>query len=194
MLGPIALQRGGSRRSAPPGDDPGSGKVTLLPEVRAQYPHVEILRLYSAEPSLEHAERCVDRDSLMIAGWSTRPHRTGVAAVLPEERSHPAPIALREPPRVAAEKLVDRVLVPPAARRSTIFDPASRGDQETEGEDRETQTAQTGRCCFSSWARSSRFSRRVLGVSSRWAQRTNPSGPMSTYARLEKNFSSIRVP
>ncbi len=180
MLGPIALCRSRAGRSSAPRNDPRRGQIALLPEIRAQDPDVEILRFHSPEPPAEHAQRLVNGDSLMVAGRSTRPDRAGVSAVLPEERSDPGPVASREPSGVAAEQLVDRVLVPSGAGRRAILDPASCANQETDAEDRETGTGQTDRWCVSSWSRSSWFSRRVLGVSSAWAQRTSPSGPIST--------------
>ena len=180
MLHPIPLQRPRPGRGAPPGDDPRGREITLLAQVGPQDPHIKISGFDAVEPGVEHPERRVNGYGLMVVGRGARPDRSRVGTILPEERSHPRPIATGKTPLVTAEKLVDGVLVPPGPRGSAIFDPASETRQEAEAQRRETQTAQADRPCISSWARSSRFSRRLPGVSSAYAQRTIPSGPMST--------------
>src|SRR5688572_15765039 len=103
----------------------------------------------------------------MVVRGGPGANRPRVRPVLPEQRPHPGPVSPGESPRIAAEELVNAILVSAGAGRGAILDPAPRPHQEPDAEDRESQAAQTDRWCFSSWARSSRF---------------------------EKNWSSIRVP
>ena len=194
MLDPLALDSGWSGRCAPTGDHPRSREVALLAQVGTQHSDLEVLRLDPAEPPLEHPKRRVDRDCLMVVGWRPRPNRPGIGAVLPEERPHAAPVPQRKASGVPAEEMLNGVLVPAGTRGGTIFDPAPRHSEEADAESRQAPAGQADRRFASSCARSSSFSLRVLGVSSAKAQTTMPSGSMSTYARLEKNFSSIRVP
>lgn len=95
MLDPVTLDRCRARRRAPPRHDPGRGQVALLAEVRAQDPDVEILTLDSSKPPVEHPERRVDGDRLMVVGWDFRSDRSRVAAVLPEQGSDTGPVPLR---------------------------------------------------------------------------------------------------
>lgn len=125
-------------------------------------------------------QRGVDGDSLMVVGGSPGADGSGVRSILPEERPYPGPVSLGESPGITAEELVNPVLVLPGTGRGAVLYSAPRPNQESDEEDRESQAAQTNRWCFSSWARSSRFSRRLLGESSAKAQRTIPSGPIST--------------
>jgi hypothetical protein len=176
------------------GEQPRGGEVALLAQIGPQDPDVEVLRLDAAQPVIQRANRRVDRKCLVVVGRSPRRDWAGVGAILPEQRPYPSPVAPGEPLRIAAEQMLDAVLVAPTAGRSTVFDstPAYRQDAKPEREI--TGAAQTDCRCASNWARSSWFSRRVPGVTSANAQRTIPFGSINTYARLEKNLSSSRVP
>lgn len=150
MLDPVPLDRSGAGRDSPPGNDPRRGKITLLAEVGAQNPRIEIFWLHPVEPALEHAERRVDGHDLMGVERCPRADGAGVGAVLPEQGADPGPVAPGEAPFVAAQELVDRVFVPPGTRWGTIFDPAPEAPQEADTKDREMQAAQTDRWCVSS--------------------------------------------
>ncbi len=167
MLDPVSLDRSGPGGDAPPGDHPHRGQVALLAEVGSQDSHVEIPALHSAQPPLQDADRRVDGDRLVVIGRRARPERSRVDPILPEERPDAGPVALRQTLGISAQELVDRIFVPAGTSRGAILDPASRARQEADTEDSETQAAQADRWCVSStWARSSWFSLRVLGVSS----------------------------
>ena len=166
MLDPVPLERPRPGRVAPPGDDPGSREIALLAQIGPQDPDIEVSGLDAVQPVVEHPKRRVNGYGLMVAGRRARANRARVRAVLPEEGSNPRPIAPGETPFVAAEQLMNGVLVPPGTRGSAVFDPAPESRQEAEAQRRKTETAQADRPCISSWARSSRFSRRLPGVSS----------------------------
>lgn len=166
MLDPVPLHRSGTGGDAPPGDDPHRCQVALLPEVGAQNPHVEIPRLHPPEPALQHVDGRIDGEDLVVVDRGAGADGAGVDPIGPEQRPDADPVAGGQPLGVAIEDLVNGVFVPPASGRGAILDPASRTCQETETEDRKTQAVQADRCVSSTWASSSWFSRRVLGVSS----------------------------
>lgn len=165
MLDPVTLERPRPGRRPPSGDHPRGREIALLAQVSPQDPRVEVPGLDPLQPLVEHPERRVNGDRLMVVGRGARADRSRVGAVLPEERPHPRPIAAGEAPCVTAEKLVDGVFVPPGARGSAIFDPASEAREEAETECRKTQTAQADRPCVSTWARSSRLTSRLKSLS-----------------------------
>jgi hypothetical protein len=156
MLDPVAFSRHRAGGGAPPGHNPGAGQITLLAEVGPQYPDVEVLPRHPAQPAFQHPERRVNGDGLVVVGWRARADRTGVAPILPEERSNTTPVAGREPLGISVQKLVDRILIPPGPAGGTVLYPAPQTCQEAEPEDRQTPSAQTVRWCVSrTWARSS---------------------------------------
>ena len=178
----------------PPGDEPRRGQVALLTQVGAEYSDLEVLPLDASQPALQRPNRRVDGDRLPVVGGRAGPDRAGIAAVLPEERANAGPIALREAASIAAEQMLDGVLVAASTGGRMVLDAAPGDGQEADPNRRELWAAQADRRCASSWARSSSFSRRVPGVSSAKAHCTMPDGSISTYARLEKNLSSSNVP
>src|SRR4051812_10051168 len=180
MLGPVTLDRGRSRWDSPPSDHPGGGQVALLAKIGPEHPHIEVLWFHSPKPPVENFQRRVDRYGLVIIERCPGPDRPGVDAVLPEHRSHTGPVPLGKSSGVAAEQVLDDVLVTPGARGGTVFDLTSRHRQKPDCQGREPQAAHADCRCASNCARSSSFSRRVLGVSSEKAQRTMPLGSIST--------------
>src|SRR5215210_9313785 len=98
----------------------------------------------------------------MKVGGGTGSNGTGVGSILPEQRAHRAPVAFGHRTRIVAEEMLNRVLVPAASGGGSVLDLTCprRDEADTEGE---TPTPQAERWCASSCARSSWFSRRVLG-------------------------------
>jgi hypothetical protein len=137
VLDPLTLDRAWPGRGHSPSHQPGRRQVALLAEIGSENPHIEVLPLYAPEPPLEDAKRGVDGDSLVVTGGCAGADRTGVGPVLPEERTHAAPIPFREAPCVSAEQMLNGVLVAAAAGGGTVLDPAPRNAQETEPERRE---------------------------------------------------------
>ena len=179
VLHPVPLDRCWTRRRDPPGGQPGRGEISVLPQIGADHPDIEVSRLYPAEPPLHALQRGVYRDRLMVARRRTRPDRARVAAILPEERAHSAPVPGRETTGIAAEQMLNGVLVPARAGGGAILDPAPQ-QQEADPERRDLWGPYADRRWASSCASSSWFCRRVLGVSSAKDHCTMPSGPINT--------------
>jgi hypothetical protein len=141
VLDPVTLHPGRARGRDPAGKDPRGRQVTFLPQVGADYPHVEVLPLDASKPAVEHPDGRVYGNGLVIVGRGSRPDRTGIDAVLPEERADPSPVPLREGSGIAAEQLLNGVLVAAGTRGGTVLDPAPRDRQETDPEAREVGAA-----------------------------------------------------
>jgi hypothetical protein len=141
MLHPLSFGSTRAGRADPAGDHPGGRQIAFLPEIGPQHPHIEVLPLDAAKPPVERPQRGVNGNRLMVVAWRAGPDRTGIHAVLPEQRPHPAPIAAGEAPRIAVEQALDDVLVAASTGGGTVLDAAPRQQQETEPERRELSAA-----------------------------------------------------
>ena len=141
MLDPVALDARGSGRGDSPGHEPGRREVSFLAEIGPEDPHLEVLPLDPAEPPLQNPQGRVDRHRLVGIDRRAGSERTGIGSVLPEKSPDPPPISIRESAGVAAEQMLNSVLVAAAASGSTVFDAAAGNRQEADPERREVWTA-----------------------------------------------------
>jgi hypothetical protein len=142
VFDPVDLERTGSRRAPAMSKQPGGGEVAFLPQISTQHPDVEILRLDAAEPMIETPNGHIDGNGLVIIGRCAGCDGAGVRAVLPEQRTNPAPVAAGQPLRVTAEQMLDAVLVATAAGGGTIFNAAPGDCQDAEVEREKPGAAQ----------------------------------------------------
>jgi len=137
VLDPVTFDPGRPRRGDSPGGEPRRSQIAFLAEIGAEDPHLEVLPLNTPEPALHYTEGRIDRNGLVRVRRRAGPERTGVGSILPEERPNPPPVSLRETAGVAAEQMLDGILVAAATSRSTVFDAAPGNCQEAEPECRE---------------------------------------------------------
>ena len=142
------------------GEQPRRREIALLAEVGPQDADIEVLRLYPAQPVIQRADRRVNWDRLVVVGRRPRRDRPGIGAILPEKRAQPAPVAARQPLGVAAEQMLNAVLVAPAAGRSTIFDAASGDRQDADPQREIARAAQTDCRYLIAFSRPRAFSKR----------------------------------
>ncbi len=133
MLDPVATAHAAAAREGPPRDQPDGREVAILPEVRAQHPHVEPAGLEAVHAPSQHSERQVHRHRLVPVRGDEH-QRARVGGVRPEERAGAGPIALGERPRVARDERLHRFLVPAGARGGVVLDVAAHGEQKAEAQ------------------------------------------------------------
>jgi hypothetical protein len=141
MLDPLTLDPGRAGRGRASGNQPGRRQVAFLPQIRAEDPHLEVLAFDAVKPALQHAQGRIDRDRLVVIGWRSRSDRTSISAVLPEQRPRPPPVSLRETAGVAAEQMLDGILVAAGTCGGMVLDAAPGESQEADPERRELWAA-----------------------------------------------------
>ncbi|MDF3053155.1 MAG: hypothetical protein K0S19_1260 [Geminicoccaceae bacterium] len=141
MLDPVALDARGSRRCDSPGGEPGRREVSFLAKIGTENPHLEVLPLDPSKPALQYPESGVDGHRLVYVDRRARSDRTGISTILPEQRPDPPPVSIRETAGVAAEQMLNGILVAAATSGSTVFDATTGNREEADPERREVWTA-----------------------------------------------------